>query len=132
MAPSSSASAEVLRKHSYISRRDTIPLPKRRLNTSVDTNKKNDDIKTHPANLVTCRVNVLFAILANYKRYYKKALNTSIISVGVVFSANCFSRDVLSIVQSSFSRFSINALIASNAFQSSITLDIISWLTTFL
>ena len=29
---------------------------KERLNTSIDTNKKNDNIKTHPANQMTCRV----------------------------------------------------------------------------
>ena len=114
--------------HHSISRRDTEPLPMERMNTS----KKNNNIKKHPANPMTCRVNVLFAILANYKRYYKKALKTSIISAGVVFSANCFSRAVLSIVQSAFRRFSINALMASKVFQSLRTLDIISWLTAFL
>ena len=30
-------------------RMDTEPLPKERLNTSIDTNKKNNNIKTHPA-----------------------------------------------------------------------------------
>ena len=29
-------------------RRDTEPLPRGRLNTSIDTSKKNNDIKTHP------------------------------------------------------------------------------------
>ena len=43
---SSSASVEVRRKHSYIFRMDTIPMPKECLNTS----KKNNNIKTHPAN----------------------------------------------------------------------------------
>ena len=33
-------------------RRDTEPLPKERLNTSIDTSKKNINIKTHPANQV--------------------------------------------------------------------------------
>ena len=35
---------------SFLCRWDTEPLPKRRLNTSIDTSKKNNDIKTHPAN----------------------------------------------------------------------------------
>ena len=42
---SSFASVEVLRMHSYISRRDTEPFPKGRLNTS----NGNSNIKTHPA-----------------------------------------------------------------------------------
>ena len=37
---SSSASVEVRRKHSYISRRDTESMPKEHLNTSIDTSKK--------------------------------------------------------------------------------------------
>ena len=53
---SSFVSVEVLRMHSYISRRDTESMPKEHLNTSIDTSKKNDNIKTHPANPVTCRV----------------------------------------------------------------------------
>ena len=32
------------------------PLPKERLNTSIETSKKNNNIKTHPANPMTCRV----------------------------------------------------------------------------
>ena len=46
---SSFVSVEVRRKHSYISRRDTEPLPKECLNTCTDTSKKNNNIKTHPA-----------------------------------------------------------------------------------
>ena len=38
--PTFSASVEVRRKHSYISRMDTEPLPKEHLNTSIDTSKK--------------------------------------------------------------------------------------------
>ena len=45
---SSSVSVEVRRKHSYISRRDTEPLPKECLNTSIDTSKKNNNIKNSP------------------------------------------------------------------------------------
>ena len=38
-------------------RRDTEPLPKERLKTSIDTSKKNDNLKaSHPTNLVTRRV----------------------------------------------------------------------------
>ena len=36
--------------------RDSEPLPKERLNTSIDTSKKNINKKTHPANQMTCRV----------------------------------------------------------------------------
>ena len=45
---SSFVSVEVRRKHSYISRRDTEPLPNERLNTSIDTSKKNNNIKNSP------------------------------------------------------------------------------------
>lgn len=31
---------------------------KERLNTSIDTSKKNNHIKTHPANPMTCRVRI--------------------------------------------------------------------------
>ena len=41
--------------HLSVFRRDTEPLPKERLNMSIDTSKKNNNIKTHSANL-TCRV----------------------------------------------------------------------------
>ena len=33
---------------SFVCRRNTEPLPKERLNTSIDTSKKNDNIKTSP------------------------------------------------------------------------------------
>ena len=59
LQPSSFVSVEVRRIPSYISRRDTEPLLKERLNTSIDTSKKNDNIKTHPANPMTCRVRML-------------------------------------------------------------------------
>ena len=48
LQPSSFVSVESLRKHSYISRRDTEPLPKECLNTSIDTSKKNNNIKNSP------------------------------------------------------------------------------------
>ena len=48
LQPSSFVSVEVRRKHSYISRRDTEPLPKECLNTSIDTSKKNRNIKLTP------------------------------------------------------------------------------------
>jgi hypothetical protein len=34
--------------HLSVFRRDTEPLPKERLNTSIDTSKKSNNIKTHP------------------------------------------------------------------------------------
>ena len=37
-------------------RRDTEPFPKECLKSSIDTCKKNNYIKTHPANPMTCRV----------------------------------------------------------------------------
>lgn len=49
LQPSSSASVEVRRKHSYISRRDTEPMPKECLNTSIDASTQNNNLKTHPA-----------------------------------------------------------------------------------
>ena len=53
LQPSSFVSVEVRRKHSYISRGDTELLPNERLNTSIDTNKKNIK-KLTPQ--ITCRV----------------------------------------------------------------------------
>ena len=46
LQPSSFVSVEVLRIPSYISRRNTEPLPKECLNPGIDTSKKN--IKIHP------------------------------------------------------------------------------------
>ena len=56
LQPSSFASVEVRRIPSYISRGDTEPLPKECLNTS----NGNSNIKTHPANPMTCRVRKLY------------------------------------------------------------------------
>ena len=44
LQPSSFASVEVRRKHSYISRRDTEPLPKECFSTSIETSKKNNNM----------------------------------------------------------------------------------------
>ena len=73
---SSSASVEVRRKHSYISRRDTEPLPKERFNTSIDTSKKNNNIKTHPANPMTCRVKIF--------RFYTNSIDMPWITIRIV------------------------------------------------
>ena len=42
------------------------PLLKERLNTSIDTSKKNNYIKNHPANPMTCRVRNIDYILSDF------------------------------------------------------------------